>query len=100
MSVMSVVASLLSNLVSNVPAVPVFKPLMSHLADPQRGWLVLAMSSTPADNLIILGSIANLIVVQRVHREGVEITFWEYVKTGSILTIATIVIGVVRLHVN
>ena len=63
--VLSAVAALLSNLVSNVPAVLVFKPFIPHLADPMLGWLRLAMASTLAGNLTILGSIANLIVVER-----------------------------------
>ena len=45
-SVMSAFAAVLSNIVSNMPAVLVFRPLIPHLADPQRGWLTLAMSST------------------------------------------------------
>ena len=67
---MSVFAALLSNLVSNVPAVLVFKTFVPHLADPARAWLTLAMSSTLAGNLTLLGSVANLIVVQRARRRG------------------------------
>jgi len=95
--VMTVVAALLSNVVSNVPAVLLFKPFMPHLADPQHGWLVLAMSSTLAGNLTILGSVANLIVVQRARRGGVTISFWEYVKTGSIVTVLSLTCGVLIL---
>ncbi len=91
--VLSAVAALLSNLVSNVPAVLVFKPLVPHLANPTRAWLVLAMSSTLAGNLTILGSVANLIVIQR-SRGQVEISFWEYFKIGAPLTLVTILIGV------
>ena len=46
------------------------------LADPKRAWLIVAMSSTLAGNLTILGSVANLIVIERARRE-VQISFWE-----------------------
>ncbi len=94
--VLSAVSAILSNIVSNVPAVLVFKPLVGHLADPKRAWLILAMSSTLAGNLTLLGSVANLIVVQRARRE-VEIGFWEYFKAGAPLAIATIVLGTLIL---
>ena len=89
---LSAFAAVLSNIVSNVPAVLVFKPLMAHIADPVRAWLTLAMSSTLAGNLTVLGSVANLIVVQQAKNE-VEIGFWEYFKVGAPLAVATILIG-------
>lgn len=94
--VLSAFSAVLSNLVSNVPAVLVFKPLILRLANPTQGWLVLAMSSTLAGNLTLVGSVANLIVVQRARHE-VEISFWEYFKAGVPLTVATIAIGVLML---
>jgi Na+/H+ antiporter NhaD/arsenite permease-like protein len=78
---LSATAAVLSNLVSNVPAVLVFKPFIPHLPDPMLGWLRLAMASTLAGNLTILGSIANLIVVER-SRGVAEIGFWEYSRAG------------------
>ena len=93
---LSAFAALLSNLVSNVPAVLVFKPFMAHLGDPVRSWLALAMSTTLAGNLTILGSVANLIVVQRARHEA-RIGFWEYFKVGAPLTVATIAVGAVWL---
>ncbi len=90
--VLSGFSALLSNLVSNVPAVLVFRPLMDHLPYPQQGWLALAMSSTLAGNLTILGSVANLIVVQRARHE-VEISFWEYLRAGVPLTLLTLAAG-------
>ncbi|HYL78070.1 MAG TPA: anion transporter [Bryobacteraceae bacterium] len=95
-AVLSAFAALLSNIVSNVPAVLVFKPLMAHLSDPVRSWLALAMSTTLAGNLTILGSVANLIVVQRARHE-VRIGFWEYCKVGAPLTVLTIAAGVLWL---
>jgi Na+/H+ antiporter NhaD/arsenite permease-like protein len=94
--VLSVASAVLSNIVSNVPAVLVFRPVVSHLSDPRHAWLTLAMSSTLAGNLTILGSVANLIVVQRALRE-VKISFWEYAKAGVPVTIATMGIGILLL---
>jgi Na+/H+ antiporter NhaD/arsenite permease-like protein len=89
---LSGLATLLSNLVSNVPAVLVFKPFVGLLANPQRAWLTLAMSSTLAGNLTILGSVANLIVVQQARRR-VKIGFWEYFRVGAPLSAITILLG-------
>jgi len=94
---MSVFAALLSNLVSNVPAVLVFKGFVPHLPDAAHAWLTLAMSSTLAGNLTVLGSVANLIVVQKAHHE-VKISFWEYARAGVPLTVVTIAAGVWLLH--
>lgn len=85
--------ALLSNLVSNVPAVLVFKTFVPRLSDPTRAWLTLAMSSTLAGNLTLLGSVANLIVVQKA-RHAVRISFREYAKAGVPLTILSIAFGV------
>jgi Na+/H+ antiporter NhaD/arsenite permease-like protein len=90
---MAIFAAILSNLVSNVPAVLVFKSFVPHLPDAARAWLNLAMSSTLAGNLTVLGSVANLIVVQKA-RHAVHISFWEYAKTGIPLTLLTIALGV------
>ncbi len=90
---MSIFTAALSNLVSNVPAVLVFKSLVPKLPDPSRAWLTLAMSSTLAGNLTVLGSVANLIVIERARRE-VEISFWEYAKAGVPLTILTLAAGI------
>jgi Na+/H+ antiporter NhaD/arsenite permease-like protein len=93
---LSALAALLSNLVSNVPAVLMFKPLIPHAADPKRAWLALAMSSTLAGNLTVLGSVANLIVIHRA-RHQVRINFWEYLKAGAPLAILSIAAGVLLL---
>ncbi len=85
-------SAMLSNLVSNAPAVLVFKPFVAHLANPTRAWLTLAMSSTLAGNLTIVGSVANLIVIQQ-SRHKVRIGFWEHFRVGAPLAILTILLG-------
>jgi Na+/H+ antiporter NhaD/arsenite permease-like protein len=98
-AVLSALAAVLSNAVSNVPAVLIFKPLMAHLANPSRGWLTLAMSSTLAGNLTLVGSIANLIVVERA-RHAVRISFTEYLKVGVPLTVLSMMAGVLLLSIR
>jgi len=96
-AVLSAFAALFSNVVSNVPAVLIFKPFVAHMTDPVRSWLTLAMSSTLAGNLTILGSVANLIVVERSRRQ-VRIGFWEYFQVGGPLTVLTIAVGILFLR--
>ena len=83
----------LSNLVSNVPAVLLFKPLMEVMPRQELAWLALAMSSTLAGNLTVLGSVANLIVVENARRAGTELSFLEYLKVGVPLTVLTTLVG-------
>ncbi len=97
--VLSLVSLGLSNLVSNVPAVLLLEPVVQSvpLATRESSWLALAMSSTFAGNLTILGSVANLIVVENARRRGIEIRFSEYLKVGVPLTILTTSLGVAWL---
>src|SRR5712672_762138 len=71
--VLSGVTAVLSNLVSNVPAVLVLKAFIDPLSDQHTAWLTVAMASTLAGNFTVLGSMANLIVVERAAVSGVEI---------------------------
>ena len=93
---LSVASAGTSNLVSNVPAVLLFEPVMKALpaGSQQTGWLALAMSSTFAGNLTVLGSVANLIVVENARRAGAEVGFWEYCKAGIPVTVITLAMGI------
>jgi Na+/H+ antiporter NhaD/arsenite permease-like protein len=91
------VTTVLSNIVSNVPAVMLLRTLVPAFPDPHHGWLALAMASTLAGNLTITGSVANIIVVERAAAEGVRIGFREYFRVGLPLTAATLVIGALWL---
>jgi Na+/H+ antiporter NhaD/arsenite permease-like protein len=99
-SVLSVVTAALSNLVSNVPAVLVLRPFVGAAGEPERTWLAVAMASTLAGNLTILGSIANLIVVQGARSKGVVIGFWDYFRVGAPLTVLTILAGICWLSLR
>jgi Na+/H+ antiporter NhaD/arsenite permease-like protein len=95
--VLSSVAAVLSNLVSNVPAVLLLKPFVAALPDHDRAWLVIAMASTLAGNFTVLGSIANLIVVEKAARRGIVISFWDYFRVGAPLTLLTLATGTLWL---
>ncbi len=96
---LSLVSATMSNLVSNVPAVLLFEPVMTAMPETNRetAWLALAMSSTLAGNFTLLGSVANLIVVENARREGVEVSFLEYCKVGVPLTLVTLTVGIAWL---
>jgi Na+/H+ antiporter NhaD/arsenite permease-like protein len=92
-AVLTAVTAVLSNLVSNVPAVLLFKTLIPTFGEPTRAWLVLAMASTFAGNLTIVGSVANLIVVEQARGAGIRISFVEYSRVGVPVTLLTLAVG-------
>jgi Na+/H+ antiporter NhaD/arsenite permease-like protein len=91
--VLTAVTAVLSNIISNVPAVLALKPFVLGLTDQHRIWLVIAMSATLAGNLTLVGSVANLIVAERAKAAGIEISFWAYCRAGIPLTLITLAIG-------
>lgn len=84
------VTALLSNLVSNVPAVLLLHHLIPH--PDTRTWLLLAAASTLAGNLTLLGSVANLIVAEAVAKQGYRLSFGEHLRFGLPLTVITLVL--------
>jgi Na+/H+ antiporter NhaD/arsenite permease-like protein len=84
-----VMTVVLSNVVSNVPAVMLLLPLATH---PMAGTL-LALASTLAGNLLIVGSIANIIVVDAAERRGVRIDWYRHARVGVPVTLATLAIS-------
>jgi Na+/H+ antiporter NhaD/arsenite permease-like protein len=91
---------LLSNLVSNVPAVMLLLPVAQG-PDAAVTGLTLALVSTLAGNLLIVGSIANIIVVDAARRQGVLIDWRRHARTGVPVTLATLALtagwlGIIR----
>jgi Na+/H+ antiporter NhaD/arsenite permease-like protein len=87
-----------SNVFSNVPFVLVAGKWISRFADPELMWKVMALATTFAGNLTLLGSVANIIVVESA-RGHVEIGFWDYARYGVPVTVATSCAGVLLLLV-
>jgi Na+/H+ antiporter NhaD/arsenite permease-like protein len=93
---LSAVTLALSNLVSNVPAVLLLQPTI-HIATAATHsdylWYLLALVSTWAGNLTLVGSIANLIVAESAAAYGVNLSLKTYCTVGIPLTLATIGLG-------
>ena len=85
-----------SNVFSNVPFVLVAGKWLPGFAEPALMWKVLALATTFAGNLTILGSVANIIVVESA-RGHCEVGFWDYAKFGIPVTILTTVAGLALL---
>jgi len=87
----------LSNLISNVPAVILWRATVPHLPHPELVWRVVAMSSTFSGNLLLIGSMANLIVAERAEARGARIGFGEYARVGVPVTLLTLAWGIMVL---
>jgi len=85
-----------SNIFSNVPFVLVAGKWIARFAEPLLMWKVLALATTFAGNLTIIGSVANMIVVESA-REHIQVGFWGYARCGIPITILTTVAGVLVL---
>ena len=90
-------SALLSNLISNVPAVLLLAQVVQGAGGSHLLWLALASSSTLAGNATILGAACNVIVVQIANREGVEVSMKDFMKAGLPVTAATLVLSTVLL---
>jgi Na+/H+ antiporter NhaD/arsenite permease-like protein len=85
-----------SNIFSNVPFVLVAGKWVVNFSDPDLMWKVMALATTFAGNLTIIGSVANIIVMESA-RGHAEIGFWEYAKYGVPVTVLTSIVGLVIL---
>lgn len=90
------VTAILSNLISNVPAVLLLHPLIAK--DDTQSWLLLAAASTLAGNLTLFGAVANLIVVEAAAELGYKLTFWEHLRFGVPVTVLTLLVVYLWIH--
>jgi len=93
----SAVMATLSNLISNVPAVILWRATGHHLPHPELVWRVVSMSSTFSGNLLLIGSMANLIVAEKAEARGARIGFAEYARVGVPVTLLTLAWGIMVL---
>jgi Na+/H+ antiporter NhaD/arsenite permease-like protein len=91
------VVTALSNLVSNVPAVLLLSHATATAPDPEHARLVLAMASTLAGNLTLVGSVANLVVVSQAGAHA-RVGFWEYARIGLPITLLSLAWGIAWLR--
>jgi Na+/H+ antiporter NhaD/arsenite permease-like protein len=95
LGILAATVGVLSQAVSNVPAVLLFGPSLAAAPAEvaSRLWLALAAFSTLAGNLTILASAANVIVVESARREGVDVGFLEHLAVGVPLTLGTMALA-------
>lgn len=98
LGVFSTISILFSNLVSNVPFVLIATHWIEAFANPKIMWLALAMASTFAGNFTVVGSVANMIVME-LSREQVRLPFWTFFKIGAPLTLLSTLVGVIVLGI-
>lgn len=87
------ISLILSQFISNVPLVALYLPLLMHHSYDNSQLLTLAVGSTIAGNLSILGAASNIIIIQNSESRGVKgFGFFEFIKLGAPLTLITILI--------
>jgi len=82
-----------------VPAVILWRHSVQTLPEPAMVWRVVAMSATFAGNLLLIGSVANLIVAEKAQAGGIRIGLWEYARVGIPVTLLTVGWGILVLVV-
>ena len=95
-TVITLLSLALSQLLSNVPYVRLalnYMESIGYTGGDEREWITLAMSSTIAGNLTLLGAASNIIILERLESQyGRTISFMEFLKVGSIITVTNIAI--------
>ena len=86
------VSVVLSQLISNVPLVALYQPMLLHAGAQVRELMALAAGSTIAGNLTILGAASNVIIVQNSERRGETLTFWDFTRVGLPLTAVNVLV--------
>ena len=90
--VIFVISVFLSQLLSNVPLVALYFPVLMQIGVSTKGMMALAAGSTIAGNLTILGAASNVIIIQNSEkRSGVTLTFWEFARIGVPLTLVNVI---------
>ncbi|MDD5094744.1 MAG: SLC13 family permease [Dehalococcoidia bacterium] len=92
----SIVSTLVSQLVSNVPLTMLVLPILRSIPGDTL-WIALAAGSTLGGNLTIIGAVANIIVVESAAREGVQVGFFEFLKVGVAVTVVTVGLSILIL---
>jgi Na+/H+ antiporter NhaD/arsenite permease-like protein len=83
-----------SQIVSNVPLILLLAPWIHGFPDPAHAWTVTAIATTLAGNMTLLGSVANIIVVER---SGLRLGFFEHAKLGVPITVLTVAAAMILL---
>jgi Na+/H+ antiporter NhaD/arsenite permease-like protein len=88
-----IISVLLSQVISNVPLVALYIPMLVAAGAGDRGFMALAAGSTIAGNLLILGAASNVIIIQNAEKKsGQTLTFWDFARVGIPLTAINIAV--------
>ena len=88
-AIIYVATAVLSDVVSNVPSIMLLLPFAE---EPSLG-PVMAVASGLSSNLIVIGSLASIIVVDQAARRGLRISFWDFARTGIPITLSTMLMA-------
>jgi Na+/H+ antiporter NhaD/arsenite permease-like protein len=93
-AIIMIIAVVVSQLISNVPMVALFLPILLSADPGVKQFMALSAGSTIAGNLFILGAASNIIIIQHAEKEngGESITFMEFAKVGVPLTVINIAV--------
>ena len=90
--VLFLVSSVISNIVGNNPAVMMLVPYLHSEGDAQYG-AALSLGTHFSSNLVVFGSLAGIIMVERAKDYGFTISFWEFTRSGAVVTLLTMVMA-------
>jgi Na+/H+ antiporter NhaD/arsenite permease-like protein len=86
-------STLLSQLISNVPLVALYLPMLMNAGTSTKELMALAAGSTVAGNLFILGAASNVIIIQNAEKKfGQTLTFTDFAKIGVVLTAINVLV--------
>ncbi|HTY82403.1 MAG TPA: SLC13 family permease [Dehalococcoidales bacterium] len=87
------VSVIFSQVLSNVPLVALYLPVLQNAGVTTTGLMALAAGSTIAGNFTILGAASNVIIIQNSEKKsGVTLTFWDFVRIGVPLTVINVAV--------
>jgi Na+/H+ antiporter NhaD/arsenite permease-like protein len=93
------VGALLSQLISNVPLVALYLPILTAAESSIPQLMALAAGSTIAGNMLVLGAASNVIIIQNAEKQGETLTFLEFAKIGIPLTILQTAVYILFLSI-
>jgi Na+/H+ antiporter NhaD/arsenite permease-like protein len=88
-AILYVVTAVLSDIVSNVPSIMLLLPFAG---DAGQG-PIMAVASGLSSNLVVIGSLASVIVVDQAAREGLRISFWDFARSGIPITLSSMLLA-------
>lgn len=81
-----------SQLISNVPLVALYLPLLAQAHADEASFLALAAGSTIAGNLLILGAASNVIIIQHAEKHSARLGFFQFARVGIPLTLLNLAV--------